>query len=118
YNYIGIPIKAKYTIGKNKIRIVAGAGLQANFLLNAKTTAHIEYADGKAEKKIQNTTSGFNKMDISPIISMGVDYTPETKIHLFIEPNFRYGLITTKDAPVKQYLWNAGLNFGIYYVLK
>ena len=89
-----------------------------NFLLNVKQTANYEYSNGKTEKKSQFLKSGFNKVDISPMLSVGVDYKLNNKIHLFAEPTFRYGVIKTKDTPVTEHLWNAGLNVGFYSALK
>ena len=118
YQYIGIPLKAKFSFGKSKVRFLSSIGLMTNFLLNVKQTTKSEYSNGKTEKKSQSSTSGFKKVDISPLISVGVDYRLNNKIHLVAEPTFRYGVIKTKDAPVTEHLWNVGLNVGFYYALK
>ena len=118
YQYIGIPLKAKFTFGKSKARFISSAGFMTNFLLNVKQSTNYKYPDGKTEKKNQSSTSGFNKIDISPMVSIGVDYKLTGKIHLLAEPTFRLGLKKTKDAPVKEKLWNAGVAFGISYDLK
>lgn len=118
YQYIGIPLKAKFSFGKNKVRFISSIGFMTNFLLNIKQTSNYEYSNGTTEKKSQSSKSGFKKVDISPILSVGVDYKLNNKIHLFVEPTFRYGVVKTKDAPVTENLWSAGLNVGFYYVLK
>ncbi len=118
YQYIGIPLKAKFYFGKNKVRFLSSIGFMTNFLLNIKQTANYEYSNGKTEKKLQSSKSGFNKVDISPMISAGIDYKLNNKFHLFAEPTFRYGIVKIKDAPVAEKLWNAGLNIGFYYALK
>jgi len=118
YQYIGIPLEAKFSFGRSKVRFVSSIGFITNFLLNVKQTNNYEYSNGKTEKKSQSSKSAFNNVDISPIISVGIDYKLNNKIHLFAEPTFRYGVIKTKDAPVTEHLWNAGLNFGFYYPLK
>jgi hypothetical protein len=118
YQYIGIPLKAKFSFGKSKVRFVSSVGFLTNFLLNVKQTTNYEYANGKTEKKSQSSKSGFNKVDFSPMVSVGVDYKLTNKIHLLAEPTFRYGGVKTKDAPVTENLWSAGLNVGFYYALK
>ena len=118
YQYIGIPLKAKFFFGKSKVRFVSSIGFMTNFLLNVKQTIHYEYSNGKTEKKSQSSKSGFKKIDISPIISVGIYYKLNNKIDLYAEPTCRYGVVKTKDAPVTENLWNAGLNFGFYYALK
>ena len=117
YQYIGIPLKAKFAFGKNKARFITSAGLITNFLINVKQSINFKYSDGRTEKKNQSSTSGFNKVDISPMVSIGVDYKITDKIHLSAEPTFRFGLIKTKDAPVKENLWSAGLVLGFFYAL-
>jgi Outer membrane protein beta-barrel domain len=118
YQYIGIPLKANLTFGKSKIRFISSAGFMTNFLISVKQSTIYKYSDGKTEKKNQSSTSGFNKIDISPMVSIGVDYKLTDKIYLSAEPTFRFGLSKTKDAPVIEKLWNVGLVFGICYDLK
>lgn len=117
YQYIGIPIKAKLFLGKSKFRFLSSVGVMTNFLLNVKQTFNAEYADGRKEKS-QYSKSGYNEVDLSPMISVGIDYKLNHKIHLVAEPTFRYGAVETKDTPVTEHLWNAGLNVGFYYALK
>lgn len=118
YEYIGIPLKAKFSFGKDKIQFLSSIGFMTNFLLNVKQTNIYEYSNGKTEKKKQTSASGFKKVDISPMVSVGIVYKLNNKIHLLAEPTFRYGVLKTKEAPVTENLWSAGLNFGFYYALK
>ena len=118
YQYIGIPLKVKFGFGNGKLRFLSSVGLMANFLLNVKHTSIYEYADNRTEKKKQSTTAGYKKVDISPVISAGIDYKISSRIHLTAEPTFRYGILKTTDTPVTEKLWSAGLNFGAYYSLK
>jgi Outer membrane protein beta-barrel domain len=117
YNYIGIPIKAKFTFANSDLHFITSVGFMTNFLLNVKQTSTYQYSDGKTEKKTQSV-SGFNKVDISPMISVGIDYKVNGKIHLIVEPTFRYGILKTRDAPIAEKLWNGGVNLGFYYALK
>lgn len=118
YQYIGIPLKAKFSFGKGDLRFVTGIGFTTSLLLSSKQISTLEYVDGSTEKRRSSSTSGFNKIDVSPMVSAGVDYKLNNKMHLLAEPTFRYGIIKTKDAPVTEHLWNAGLNVGFYYSLK
>lgn len=118
YQYIGIPVKATCSFGKSRLRFITGIGFTTSLLINYKQSATYEYANGRTEKRRNSTTSGFNKIDLSPMISAGASYKLNKHIQLFAEPTFRYGLIRVKDAPVSEKLWNAGLNVGMYYVMK
>jgi hypothetical protein len=132
YQYIGIPFRAKLflgngdirvpiqkrTPGKDKLRFLLSAGFMTNFLVNTRQVLLLEYADGRTDEHKVNATGDFNKIDISPMISAGFDYTVNKKVRLAIEPTFRYGMISTKDATIKEHLWSTGLNIGIYYSLR
>jgi len=118
YQYIGIPLKARFAFGKSKVHFISSAGFMTNFLINVKQTNIYTFSDGKTEKINHSSTSGFSKVDISPIVSIGVDYKLTDKIHLSAEPTFRFGIIKIKNTPVEEKLWNAGLVFGLSYELK
>lgn len=118
YQYIGIPLKAKFSLTKGKLGVFSSVGFTTNFLLNVKSKAIIEYSNGKTEKNSQSLKNDFNKVDISPLIGIGIDYRLNRKMHLLAEPTFRYGLIKTIDAPISEKLWSAGLNIGFYYAVK
>ncbi len=117
YQYIGIPVKARFSFGKEKVRFTSSVGFVTNFLLQVRQVNNYEYAGGKNEKK-HNTLSGYKTVDISPIVSVGIDYKLNNKTHLLAEPTFRYGILKTMEAPVKENLWSAGLNVGIYRAIK
>lgn len=118
YQYIGIPLKARFSFEKNKVCFTSRIGFSANFLLGAKHSATYKYSDGKSEKKTETSNNDFRKLDISPEISIGIGYKLTNKIHLFAEPAFRYGILKTNKTTIKENLWNVGLNTGIYYVIK
>jgi hypothetical protein len=118
YQYIGIPLKAKFSFGKSKVCFVTGLGFTTSILLAVKQHTRFEYADGRTEKKTQSATAGFKKVNILPMISVGIDYKLNNKIHMLAEPTCRYGVVKTKDTPVTENLWNAGLNIGFYYEIK
>lgn len=117
YQYVGIPVRARFSLGRNKLRFISSIGFITNFLLDVKNIAKYKYADGRTISKTESI-SGFKKIDISLVNSIGIDYKLNDNFHLTAEPTFRYGLIKTKDAAIRENLWNAGLNIGFYYGVK
>ena len=117
FQYLGIPLKLNMVFGEGNIRFVSGIGVTTNFLLNVQNRNNFEYADGKKETTKSKGTDGFNKIDVSPMISLGINYKLTSTIHLRAEPTFRYGLIKTTSTPVTENLWNAGVNLGFSYQL-
>lgn len=50
YQYIGVPLKAKFSFTKNKIHFIAGIGFVTNFLLNIKQTTTMNMLMVKQKK--------------------------------------------------------------------
>jgi hypothetical protein len=118
YQYIGIPLRAKRSFGKGNTHFLLSAGFMTNFLLKARQTYIYGYADGRTTENSLSTARSYNKIDISPMISAGIDCAINDKIRLAAEPTFRYGIISTKNASLTEHLWSIGLNVGIYYQLR
>ncbi|MGC4103306.1 outer membrane beta-barrel protein [Ferruginibacter sp.] len=114
YQYIGIPLKLKLHFGTGQLQFNTGLGFVTSILLNAKENITYGYLNGTSQKKSSSSTSGFKKLDFSPVISAGVNYQLNNKLQLFAEPSFRYNVLKTKDASISEHLWSAGLNVGFY----
>lgn len=117
YHYLGFPLRAKFVFGKPSIRFMPGIGLMTNFLLNTDSKFKYTYSDGRTEELTESMNSEFKMLDISPILSFGVDFKLSPRFHLLAEPTFRYGLMATRDESVKENLWSAGVNVGFFYRL-
>ncbi len=118
YNFhcIDIPIKANFTIGEKKIRFFTSVGLTTNILIKAASTSVLVYPD-HTDRKINQTNSDYNKVNISPTVSVGIDYKINNRMNLRVEPTFRYGVLKIIDAPVTGYLYSGGLNLNYYFGL-
>lgn len=117
YQYIGVPLKLNMFFGEDDLRIVSGIGVTTNFLLNVQNRANYEYPDGKKDIKKDKSEDNFNKIDLSPFFSFGIDYKLTNAIHLRAEPTFRYGILKTTSTPITENLWNAGVNLAVSYQL-
>jgi hypothetical protein len=74
-------------------------------------------ADGKTETEKQTSLYGYNRLNISPLVSAGIDWQLNHRNSIRIEPTFRYGVLKIIDAPLTGYLWSAGLNLSYYFGL-
>lgn len=115
--YLDIPLKVNFIFGKKKIRFITSAGATTNVFIKETTTSVLEYEDGSHTRKTSSSTYDYNQFNISPLISVGIDWKLNEKNNLRIEPTFRYGVLKIIDAPLTGYLWNAGLNIGYYFGL-
>jgi hypothetical protein len=117
FNYLDIPLRLVFSIGKGNTRFIYGAGVIANILLNANTISVITYSDGQTVRNKENEPY-FKRFNFSPVISIGIEQQLNDNFTLRAEPTFRYGLLKIIEAPVTAHLWSGGLNFTCYYNLK
>ncbi|MES2621388.1 MAG: porin family protein [Bacteroidota bacterium] len=118
YNFhcIDIPVKANFTIGKKKVRFFTSVGLTTNILFKETATNVYVYSDRKV-RKTYPTRYDYKRINISPTISVGIDYKINNRMNLRVEPTFRYGVLKIIDAPVTGYLYSGGLNISYYFGL-
>jgi hypothetical protein len=113
YNYLDIPLRLNYVVGKKKIRFISSVGIATNVFLNYKQTNVLVYAD--RTEKVQSTQDyDFKRFNLSPTISAGVDYKINDMMSLRLETIFRYGVLNIIDAPVTAHLFNGGLNISYF----
>jgi len=113
FHYIDIPLKANFTIGKKKVRFFTSVGVTANIFIKGTQTSVLVYSD-RSDKKTNPTNFDYKKLNISPAISVGIDYKINNRMNLRVEPTFRYGVLKIIDTSVTGYLYNAGLNMSYY----
>lgn len=114
YNYIELPLKANFIVGKKKVRFLVGAAATCSFLLYQQTNSKYEYNDGTKVISKGKPNYIYNPFNLFLTGSIGVDIALGKKVGLKIEPSYSYGLFQTIDAPITEYLWGAGLNIGCY----
>ena len=114
FHYIDIPLKVNFTIGKKKVRFFTSVGLTTNIFIKETQTSILKYTD-RTDRITKPTSYDYNRINISPTISLGIDYKINSRMNLRIEPIFRYGVLKIIDAPVTGYLYNGGLNISYYF---
>jgi len=114
FQTIDLPLGVNFTFGKNKLRFITCIGATANFLIKESQTTVLYYSD-RTDKTNSANTYDYKKFNVSPFLSLGIDYKINQNMNIRIEPTFRYGIKKIIDAPITAYLFNAGLNVGYYY---
>lgn len=117
YNYIELPLKVNFILGKKKVRFLLGAAATSSFLLYQQTNSKYEYNDGTKVISKGKPNYIYNPFNLFLTGSIGADISLGKKMGIKIEPKYSYGLFHTIDAPITEYLWNAGLNIGCYIKL-
>lgn len=113
FYYLDIPLKVNFALGKNKWRFISSVGASANFFLK-ETQTQVLYFSDKTDRSTSSDGYSYNKLNISTMVSLGIDYRLSDKMSLRIEPTFRYGVLKIIDAPVTAYLYSAGMNVGYF----
>ncbi|WP_129019755.1 outer membrane beta-barrel protein [Edaphocola flava] len=113
-NYLILPATVNVTFGHKRLKFTAGAGLNAMYLLREQTKQSLFYASGETETETASA-SYYRKFNLAAQLSAGVDYALNEKVHLKLEPIFRFAVIKSNDAPVKENLYNYGLNIAAYW---
>lgn len=113
--YIDIPLKVNYIFGKKKIRFITSVGAIINIFIKETTKGIFEYEDGLRTRDKSTSTYDYNKLNISPLFSAGIDWKLNARNSLRIEPTYRYGVLKIIDAPLTGYLYSSGLNISYYF---
>ncbi|MCC6817474.1 MAG: PorT family protein [Bacteroidia bacterium] len=114
-HFIDIPIKANFMFGHKRTRFITSAGLVTNIFIK-ETVTSIEVYPDRTEKRTQPSDLGYNRFSVSPLISFGLDYEINSKMHFRFEPTFKYGILKVNNF--KTYLYTIGCNMGFYWTSK
>ncbi len=115
--YLDVPLRALFAFGNKKTRFITGIGITSGMLL--KSTYNIVYdnGDGSDKTTTENQAETFNKFNLFPEASIGVERQVSKKVSVRIQTVFKYGILKIIDTPVSANLWSGGVNFGCYYRL-
>jgi len=118
YEYLSIPIEAKYTIG-NKLKGMIIIGISPAYLIKATTIIpdYIEIYDHK-----KDITKYPNRFDLNTFTGIGISYRILKRFEININGTFNHSLIsmTNKDffKNYKIYNYFYSVNIGLKYYLK
>ncbi len=119
YYFIDIPLGLNFTFGKKKVRFISSIGLNVNYFIKTINTAVITYSDGETERHTSFVVkkNHLQIINLSPAMGAGIVYSLRDNLFLRIESCFSYGLMPIQTSPVRDFLYNGGLNMAINYRL-
>jgi len=115
FEYIDLPVRVTLRSPQKKVRFIASVGFVTNFLLSASAEETFDYLNGVVVSRSMPDNNDYNKVNFSPMLSMGLEVTLFNGAFVRVEPTYRYGVIPIIERDLSGYLWNAGLNVGVYY---
>jgi opacity protein-like surface antigen len=115
YNFhcIDIPLKLNFAAGTGNVRFISSLGITTNFFVKETQILYV-YNPGSTDKSSGPSGFDYNNVNISPTVSVGIDYKIKDGMNLRIEPAFRYTILKIIDSPVTGYLYSGGINIGYY----
>jgi hypothetical protein len=116
YYYLKVPVKVNYNLLSGKLKFYVTAGVSADIFLGQKTTSITTYANS-SERRSSKADPGFSKLNFAVLAGCGMSYPVGKRMDLKIEPVYRRSITSIINAPVKGYLYSAGLNIGFCYNL-
>ena len=115
YYYLDLPIKANYIVLKGNVQIFVSAGLSTNIFLFQRTKIKFEGSD---ESDASSSFDGMTRLNFAFLLGAGIDYKINKMLNIRAEPIFRHSITPIVNAPIKQYQYSCGVNFGLHYTLK
>lgn len=116
YNQISLPLRINYKSSDKTVYFIGSLGMLVTGVFNCVTVKTIFYPLGIEEGKFEDNNS-LNSVLFSPAITAGVGLKISDRMDVRLEPNFRYSLIASRDTPIKEYLYSAGIEGAFYFKL-
>lgn len=114
YTSFAVPIGIQYVVGE-KIRFVAGIGLQPQLL--AKTSTKSQFRDAKNAETSSSSSNkkGMQFFTLGSYLNFGIEYQLSQRISIYLMPEIRYNLTNTfgKQEPYVHKGQFFGAQFGI-----
>ncbi len=114
YHYVGIPLEVNLRIGGHDWTIIPSVGIVTEFLVKPTNTAVLFMSDGSTERNTEESGTDFKFVNLSPTVSLGVEYAFLPSMSVRAEPTFRFGVLQITDTPVTGHLYSAGLQISYY----
>lgn len=118
YTYLGIPLKANVIFFDERFQLIMGFGATLDILLRKSVKIIPDNPTTRFPIQKKYIDYDYNKINISPIVSIGMKYNITHRMSLRAEPTFRYSVLKLDDKSyVETHLYSVGLNIGFYLAL-
>lgn len=115
FYYLGVPVKLNYYFLQKRIRMYVSAGISADFFLDDKSKSFMKFSDGSEIHENYENDYDYNKISLTGLAGFGAETKLSQRFGIRVEPVFRYSFTPLVAAPMKGYLYSAGLNLVLFY---
>lgn len=112
YWFMEIPILGRMEFGKNKLTAFIETGIAPSFYVT--TRRNTIYSDKAKYYNQVKSLYAYNRLHITGVFSLGLNYNLNPKYQLFFQPTLRY-LFTplSNRLALKEHLYNFGIELGV-----
>ncbi len=111
-NYLNVPLLVKYPIIDKKVKLRAGAGISADFML-----AHTVSAEGFGTSNFKPSSLGYNPVVLAGLLNLDVSYDITNQYALAFETGWRRGF-TAIDQTRTYYPASFTMGMVLFYQLR
>jgi hypothetical protein len=115
YIYLDIPLKINYYLLTHRTKLYVTAGLSPNIYIKQKTKSTGEHADGHTSISSFSTNDGNSKINLATMVGFGASYDLTKSLYFKVEPIYRRSITPFESTSLKQHLYSAGANVGVYF---
>jgi hypothetical protein len=115
YHFLEVPFSLHLDFSEKKLQPFVEFGLVPMYYLQTITKHKL---DGELHSKDNVHERSINAFQLATKIAFGFNYAFNEKWDVVVQSNFRYHLSEIAKAPVKEYLWSAGLAVGMRMAMK
>ncbi len=111
YWFVEMPIVGRFEMTKKKLSPFIELGILPSYYMITRTT---QKTDIGTDSQFENgDVHNFNRVHFVGFLSFGMNYSLNDNLQFFGQPAFRYHFTKLADAPIAEYLFNCGIEFGI-----
>lgn len=111
YWFLEVPIAGRFEFNQNKWAPFLELGIAPSIYLTERSK--LESNQDPVISFQDNTAVNFNQLHVIGFISVGMHYTLNGQYQFFGQPTLRYHFTPLADGPIKEYLFNYGLEIGV-----
>jgi hypothetical protein len=118
FQYLQLPLLARFHLGQRRLRPVISAGLTPAYLLGVYRVIYAEIPEGRNERERAEHLFPFNRLNLFATAGIGLVHHSTSRIHTRVELLAHRGLLPVTDGPDAGRVWGAGILFGVLYSLR
>lgn len=111
YWFVEVPIVGRYHLNDKKLSTFFEIGVAPSVYLTTRTKTITDTFESASFRR--NNLEQFKNIQFVGLISAGMNYNLNEGIQIFGQPIIRYHLTNMADSPIKEYLFNYGVELGV-----